>query len=98
MGNRNAEEGDREFAVAYLQVAAMESLDDPEERGGGLLAICAPSPRPMVDWAPLPLKRESAASLSIDPYRRKGNPTSEDPDRGFKNIGPASFHRRNKPS
>src|SRR5208337_341745 len=31
---------DRAFAVAYLQVA-MESLDNPEERGGGLLALRA---------------------------------------------------------
>lgn len=31
---------DREFAVAYLQVA-MESLDNPEERAGGLLALRA---------------------------------------------------------
>jgi probable addiction module antidote protein len=31
---------DREYAVAVLQVA-MESLDNPEERGGGLLAIRA---------------------------------------------------------
>lgn len=31
---------DRDFAVAYLQIA-MESLDNPEERGGGLLAIRA---------------------------------------------------------
>src|SRR5208283_5137207 len=29
---------DREYAVALLQVA-MESLDNPEERGGGLLAL-----------------------------------------------------------
>lgn len=29
---------DREFAVAYLQ-AAMEALDDPEERAGGLVAL-----------------------------------------------------------
>ncbi|MGH9343672.1 MAG: addiction module antidote protein [Terriglobia bacterium] len=29
---------DREFAVALLQVA-MESLDNPEERAGGLLAL-----------------------------------------------------------
>ncbi|MGA2848693.1 MAG: addiction module antidote protein [Terracidiphilus sp.] len=31
---------DREFAIAYLQVA-MESLENPEERGGGLLALRA---------------------------------------------------------
>lgn len=31
---------DREFAVALLQVA-LESLDNPEERGGGLLALRA---------------------------------------------------------
>jgi probable addiction module antidote protein len=31
---------DREFAVEYLRVA-MESLDNPEERGGGLLALRA---------------------------------------------------------
>ena len=31
---------DRAFAVAYLQVA-MEALDNPEERGGGLLALRA---------------------------------------------------------
>jgi probable addiction module antidote protein len=31
---------DRKFAVALLQVA-MESLDNPDERGGGLLAIRA---------------------------------------------------------
>jgi probable addiction module antidote protein len=31
---------DREFGVAYLQ-AALESLDNPEERGGGLLALRA---------------------------------------------------------
>jgi probable addiction module antidote protein len=31
---------DRKFAVALLQVA-MESLDNPEERGGGLLALRA---------------------------------------------------------
>jgi len=31
---------DREYAVTLLQVA-LESLDDPEERGGGLLAIRA---------------------------------------------------------
>ena len=31
---------DRNYAVALLQVA-MESLDNPEERGGGLLAIRA---------------------------------------------------------
>ena len=31
---------DREFALAYLQVA-LESLDTPEERGGGLLALRA---------------------------------------------------------
>jgi probable addiction module antidote protein len=31
---------DRAFAVAYLQVA-MESLDNPEERAGGLLALRA---------------------------------------------------------
>jgi len=31
---------DREFAIAYLQVA-MESLDNPEERAGGLLALRA---------------------------------------------------------
>lgn len=31
---------DRKFAVAYLQVA-MEALDNPEERGGGLLALRA---------------------------------------------------------
>jgi probable addiction module antidote protein len=31
---------DREFALAYLQVA-LESLDNPEERGGGLLALRA---------------------------------------------------------
>jgi probable addiction module antidote protein len=31
---------DREFAVAYLQVA-MEALDNPDERGGGLLALRA---------------------------------------------------------
>lgn len=30
--------GDRELAVEYL-MAAMESLEDPEERGGGLLAL-----------------------------------------------------------
>jgi len=29
---------DREFAVEYL-IAAMEALDDPEERAGGLLAL-----------------------------------------------------------
>jgi probable addiction module antidote protein len=31
---------DRAFAVAYLQVA-MESLDNPEERGGALLSLRA---------------------------------------------------------
>ena len=31
---------DREFAVAYLQLA-LESLDNPEERGGALLSIRA---------------------------------------------------------
>jgi probable addiction module antidote protein len=31
---------DRELAVAYLK-AAMEALDDPEDRGGGLLALRA---------------------------------------------------------
>jgi probable addiction module antidote protein len=31
---------DREFAVAYLK-AAMEALDDPEDRGGALLALRA---------------------------------------------------------
>ena len=31
---------DRGFAVAYLQ-AAMESLDNPEERAGGLIALRA---------------------------------------------------------
>jgi probable addiction module antidote protein len=31
---------DREFAVEYLK-AAMESLDNPEERAGGLLALRA---------------------------------------------------------
>jgi probable addiction module antidote protein len=31
---------DREFAVEYL-IAAMEALDDPDERGGGLLALRA---------------------------------------------------------
>jgi probable addiction module antidote protein len=31
---------DREFAVAYLQVA-LECLENPEERGGGLLALRA---------------------------------------------------------
>lgn len=31
---------DREFAIAYLQVA-MESLENPEERAGGLLALRA---------------------------------------------------------
>jgi probable addiction module antidote protein len=31
---------DREYAVALLQVA-MESLDNPKERGGGLLALRA---------------------------------------------------------
>jgi probable addiction module antidote protein len=31
---------DREFAVEYLK-AAMEALDNPEERGGGLLALRA---------------------------------------------------------
>jgi probable addiction module antidote protein len=31
---------DREYAVALLQLA-LESLDNPEERGGGLLAIRA---------------------------------------------------------
>jgi len=31
---------DREFAVEYLK-AAMESLEKPEERGGGLLALRA---------------------------------------------------------
>jgi probable addiction module antidote protein len=31
---------DREFAVAYLQLA-MESLEDPKERGGALLSIRA---------------------------------------------------------
>jgi probable addiction module antidote protein len=31
---------DREFAVAYLQVA-MESLNNPEERAGGLIALRA---------------------------------------------------------
>jgi len=31
---------DRKFAIAYLQVA-MESLDDPEERAGGLIALRA---------------------------------------------------------
>jgi probable addiction module antidote protein len=31
---------DREFALAYLRVA-MESLDNPEERGGALLSIRA---------------------------------------------------------
>lgn len=31
---------DREFAIEYLKVA-MEALDNPEERGGGLLALRA---------------------------------------------------------
>jgi len=31
---------DREFAIGYLQVA-MESLDNPEERAGGLIALRA---------------------------------------------------------
>lgn len=31
---------DRKFAIAYLQVA-MESLDNPEERAGGLIALRA---------------------------------------------------------
>jgi probable addiction module antidote protein len=31
---------DREFALGYLQVA-MESLDNPEERAGGLIALRA---------------------------------------------------------
>ena len=31
---------DREYAIAVLQVA-LESLDNPEERGGGLLALRA---------------------------------------------------------
>jgi len=31
---------DRELAIAYLK-AAMEALDDPEDRGGGLLALRA---------------------------------------------------------
>ena len=31
---------DREYAITTLQVA-MESLDNPEERGGGLLALRA---------------------------------------------------------
>lgn len=40
--DREVEElrADRKFAVAYLQVA-MESLDNPEERAGGLSALRA---------------------------------------------------------
>lgn len=40
--DREVEElrADRKFAVAYLQVA-LECLDNPEERGGGLIALRA---------------------------------------------------------
>ena len=56
---------DREFAIAYLQVA-MESLEKPEERGGGFVRRFARSPKRTVAWAPWQHKRGSAGNRSIE--------------------------------
>ena len=63
---------DREFAVEYLK-AAMEALDNPEERGGGLIALRA------VAEAYGGLGAVAAAGISRESLYRalspKGNPT-----------------------
>lgn len=64
---------DREYAVALLQVA-MESLDNPEERGGGLLAIRAVAEA----YGGLGAVAEQAGISRESLYRTlspKGNPT-----------------------
>lgn len=64
---------DREFAVEYLK-AAMESLDNPQERGGGLLAL-----RAVADaYGGLGAVAASAGISRESLYRAlspKGNPT-----------------------
>ena len=54
---------DRAFAIAYLQ-AAMEALDNPDERAGGLIML-----RAMAEaygaWARWRRRRASAGSRSI---------------------------------
>lgn len=60
---------DREFAVEYLK-AAMEALDNPEERGGGLLALRALA-EAYGGWARWRRQQASAASRSIALYRQR---------------------------
>ena len=55
---------DRKLAVEYLK-AAMESLDDPDDRAGGLIALRTVA-RPMRRLATVARKRESAGgALSL---------------------------------
>ena len=64
---------DREFAIEYLKVA-FESLDNPEERAGGLLMLRAvvEAYGGLARWLRKPA---SAASPSIARSHPKGNPT-----------------------
>jgi probable addiction module antidote protein len=64
---------DREFALAYLQIA-MESLNNPEERGGALLALRAVAEA----YGGLGAVAEQAGISRESLYRSlspKGNPT-----------------------
>jgi hypothetical protein len=60
---------DREFAVEYL-IAAMEALDNPEERAGGLLALRAVA-EAYGGWALWRLRQESAGNRCIAPYLQR---------------------------
>ncbi len=61
---------DRELAVKYLK-AAMESLDNPDDRAAGLLRFARLQKR-MVVSGRLPLRAGSVANHFIGPYRLKG--------------------------
>ena len=61
---------DRELAVEYLR-AAMEALEDPEARGGGLLAL-----RTVAEaYGGLAAEAEISRESLYRPLSPKGNPT-----------------------
>jgi hypothetical protein len=60
---------DREFAVGYL-IAAMEALDNPEERAGGLIMLRAMA-EAYGGWARWRRRRVSAGSRFSGRSRRR---------------------------
>lgn len=61
---------DRELAAEYLK-AAMESLDNPDDRAAGLLALRTVAEKPTAGSEPLPPRLASAANRCIAHSRPK---------------------------